>query len=71
MLAYVWGTRELWVQDMDNIVRIYYFDGSIAGLENDSNVKSDPNNPFTLGLVIDQFDYYQIGKPFIINSLCI
>lgn len=68
VLAYVWGTRELWVQDMDNIVRIYYFDGSIAGMENDSNVKSDPNKPFTLGLVIDQYDYYQIGKLILVNS---
>ena len=38
-LIYGRGTKEIWVQDMNNIVQIYYFDGNISAIENTSKTK--------------------------------
>ena len=62
LLAYAWGTRELWVQDMNNTVAVYYFDGSIAGMENDVNVSAKKESQITIGMIIDNYDYLDIGK---------
>lgn len=61
-IAYAVGTKEIWVQDFKNKIRIYYFDGSIAGMENDSNVKVGVESQLKIGLVLDYQNYYQIGK---------
>lgn len=60
-LIYAFGTREVWLQDLNNNVKIYYFDGSITGMENSSNVKHDSKNYIKLGLALDFGDYLRIG----------
>jgi hypothetical protein len=65
LLAYAFGTRELWVQDMNNNVKIYYFMAGIAGMENDCNVKTNTKDPLSLGIILDYIDYYQIGKKLV------
>lgn len=61
-IAYAVGTKEIWVQDFKNKIKIYYFDGSIAGMENDSNIKVGVESQLKIGLVLDYQNYYQIGK---------
>jgi hypothetical protein len=61
IICYAWGTRELWVQDMNNNVSIYYFDGSITGMENVSNVSTKKESRIKIGLVLDYFDYFSIA----------
>lgn len=60
-LVYAFGTREVWLQDLNNNIKIFYFDGSITGMENSSNVKHDSKNFLKLGLAIDYGDYLRIG----------
>lgn len=58
-IAYVWGTRELWIQDLNNKVSIYYFDGPISAMENISNVITEQSPTIKFGMVLDMFDYVQ------------
>ena len=59
MLAYVWGTRELWIQDLNNNVSIYYFDATIAAMENISNIRTEKNSRIMMGIIIDYGNYIQ------------
>jgi hypothetical protein len=43
-------------------VAVYYFDGSIAGMENDVNVSSKKESQITIGMIIDNYDFLDIGK---------
>lgn len=61
-LAYAWGTREIWVQDLNNNVKIYRFDASISGMENCCNIKNSTNEELKLGVVLDYQDYFRIGE---------
>lgn len=61
-VAYVVGTREVWVQDMTNVIKKYYFDANIAGMENDSNVKESGGYGLKMGMVLDYQHHYQIAE---------
>ena len=62
-LAYAVGTKEIWVQDINGNIRIYFFDLNISGMENESNVKLDAEgNDFKLGLILDNQNFYQIAE---------
>lgn len=67
LLAYAWGTRELWIQDMNNNVAVYYFDGSIVGMENEPNVSTKKESRITIGMILDNIDYLDIGNCSEIN----
>ena len=61
-LAYVVGTKEIWVQDINGNIKIYYFDLNISGMENESNVKlNTESNQFRLGIILDNQNFYQIA----------
>ncbi|CAI2381450.1 unnamed protein product [Moneuplotes crassus] len=59
LILYVWGTRELWVQDLNNKVSIYYFDDSILAMENISKVIAKQSSTIDLGIVLDKHSYVQ------------
>lgn len=63
-IAYAVGTKEIWVQDMSNTISIFYFEANIAGMENDSKVKANTDQPLAMGIVLDYQGYYQIGKNY-------
>jgi hypothetical protein len=60
LLVYVWGTREIWVQDMENNVNVFYLSHSIVGMENDARVRSQSKGSMSLGMILDYTDYYHI-----------
>mmetsp|Transcript_42002 Transcript_42002/g.48666 ORF Transcript_42002/g.48666 Transcript_42002/m.48666 type:complete len:617 (+) Transcript_42002:157-2007(+) len=61
-IVYTRGSREIWVQDFANKIKVFYFDASIATMENYSKVKPEMTNEFDLGMVLDYQDYYTIGS---------
>ena len=62
LLSYVWGTRELWIQDLSNRVAIYYFDGPILAMENINKVISKQSDTIALGMVLDRHFYVQTAE---------
>ena len=64
-LSYIMGTKELWVQDMKNTIRIYYFETSIAGMLNENNSFSESSKNTSLGLILESQNTYQIAEAFI------
>jgi len=68
MLAYVWGTKELWIQDLNNNVSIYYFDATIAAMENISSVLTQKEPKLNLGIVLDYGEYLQTARTVCNNS---
>ena len=64
-LNYIMGTKELWVQDMKNTIRIYYFETSIAGMLNEKNNFNESGKNTSLGLILENQNTYQIAEAFI------
>lgn len=59
ILAYVMEAKELWIQDLNNNVSIYYFDAKIAAMENINNIQNEKKSKISLGMVLDYGEFVQ------------
>lgn len=61
-IIYGRGSKEIWVQNMENKVEIYYFDNNIQAIENTSRFRDLTYGGMSLGMVMDYHDYFSISR---------
>ena len=64
-IVYIRGSREIWIQDLENKVKVFYMDASIIWVENVSISNSYDGGGARLGMLLDYEYYLKVGKKLI------
>ena len=60
-IVYIRGTKEVWVQDLENKIKIFYLDSSIIWVENLNMSDSYDTSNVNLGMLLDCEHYFKVG----------
>lgn len=61
-IVYVNGSKEVWIQDLNNNIKVLYFDSNITCVENVDMSNSYDTSVAKIGLILDFEHFYKVGK---------